>query len=93
MNERLCLLILKRWTSGASSKRDSDDLSEDDQPTVVNGSNDVIMSMINSFIMEQNSPKAEPLMYPDPSRVQFQYPELFVGHVVMFLSGAERRPV
>ena len=35
------------------------------QPTlVVNGSNDVIMPTVNSFIMEQNIPNAQLVIYP-----------------------------
>src|ERR1700682_3821889 len=45
------------------------------QPTlVVNGSNDVIMPMVNSFIMEQNSPNAQLIISPDSNHgSQFQY--------------------
>ena len=36
------------------------------QPTVVvNGSNDVIMPSVNSFIMQQNMPNAQLIIYPD----------------------------
>ena len=58
------------------------------QPTlVINGDNDVIIYSINSWILQQNIPNAQLVIYPDASHgSQYQYPERFVRHVSDFLS-------
>ena len=62
------------------------------QPTlVVNGDHDVIIYTINSYILQQNLPNAQLIIYPDANHgSQYQYPELFVRHASMFLSGGLR---
>ncbi|MGI5144035.1 MULTISPECIES: alpha/beta fold hydrolase [unclassified Streptomyces] len=57
------------------------------QPTlVVNGSHDVMVPTINSYILQQHIPGAQLIIYPDSGHGSlFQYPELFVSHVSRFL--------
>ena len=57
------------------------------QPTlVVNGSCDVIIYPINSFILQQNIPNAQLILYPDSGHGSHnQYPERCVRHASMFL--------
>jgi pimeloyl-ACP methyl ester carboxylesterase len=53
----------------------------------VNGSTDLIIYTVNSFILQQNLPNAQLILYPDSAHgSHHQYPGLFVRHVSMFLS-------
>src|ERR1700737_2629842 len=77
---------MDKW--GVQQEGSYDYLKTIKQPTlVVNGSNDVIMPTVNSFIMEQNIPNAQLIIYPDSNHgAHHQYPELFVEHATLFLN-------
>jgi pimeloyl-ACP methyl ester carboxylesterase len=81
------IAALQKW--GAPAKDPYAYLKKITQPTlVVNGSNDVIIYTVNSFILQQNLPNAQLILYPDGNHgAQYQYPELFVEHVTQFLKG------
>ena len=82
-----------KW--GAPQEKPYEYLKSIRQPTlVVNGGKDVIIYSVNSFILQQHLPNAQLILYPDANHgSQYQYPELFVRHVSMFLSAEERRGV
>ena len=51
-----------------------------------NGNDDVIIYTVNSFILQRNLPNAQLIIYPDSNHgSQYQFPELFVEHVKLFL--------
>lgn len=57
------------------------------QPVLVsNGSNDVMLGTEQSFLLYQNLPNAQLILYPDSGHgFLFQYPELVVEHIRIFL--------
>lgn len=60
------------------------------QPTlVVNGNHDVMIPTINAYILSQQIPRAQLIVYPDSGHGSlFQFPQLFVAHGKMFLDGS-----
>jgi pimeloyl-ACP methyl ester carboxylesterase len=76
---------------GAKREHAWDYLKEIKQPTlIVNGSDDIIIYTINSYILQQKLPNAQLIIYPDSAHGSlYQYPELFVRHVSLFLSAAD----
>jgi pimeloyl-ACP methyl ester carboxylesterase len=77
---------LSKW--GAPRENPYEYLNAIEQPTlVVNGDHDVIIYTINSYILQQNIPNAQLILYPDASHGSlYQYPERFVRHVSLFSS-------
>src|SRR6202048_3520319 len=74
-----------KW--GAPRAGAFDYLREITHPTlVINGSDDVIIYTVNSFVLQQNLPSAQLILYPDSNHgSQYQYPALFVADVTRFL--------
>jgi pimeloyl-ACP methyl ester carboxylesterase len=62
-------------------------LSAIEEPTlIVNGSGDIVIATVNSFILQQHIPNAQLILYPDSGHAaHYQYPEIFLEHVRMFL--------
>jgi pimeloyl-ACP methyl ester carboxylesterase len=57
---------------------------------VLSGYNDIIFPTVNSFILQQNLPDAQLIIYPDSNHgAQYQFPELFVKQLSLFLNDAK----
>jgi pimeloyl-ACP methyl ester carboxylesterase len=84
------LEALGKW--GAPRENPYEYLKNLTRPTlIVNGGADVIVYTVNSFILQQHIPNAQLILYPDANHgSQYQYPELFVRHVSMFLDESGR---
>jgi pimeloyl-ACP methyl ester carboxylesterase len=84
---------ISKW--GAPREKPFEYLKSIRQPTlVINGSNDVIIYTVNSFILQQNLPNAQLILYPDSNHgSQYQYPALFVADVTRFLDAEVPFPI
>jgi pimeloyl-ACP methyl ester carboxylesterase len=52
----------------------------------VNGLNDIVVTTVNSYILQQNLPNAELILYPDSNHgAHFQFPEQFSAAARQFL--------
>jgi pimeloyl-ACP methyl ester carboxylesterase len=72
---------------GAPAPDSFDYLRRIPHPTlVVNGSNDIVVPTINSYILQQNLPNAELILFPDSNHgSHFQFTELFNRYATDFL--------
>ena len=75
----------REW--GAAAPGSFDYLKEITQPTlVVNGSKDVVVPTVNSYILQQNLPNAELILFPDSNHgSHFQFTERFNRFAIDFL--------
>jgi pimeloyl-ACP methyl ester carboxylesterase len=75
----------REW--GAAASGSFDYLRRITHPTlVVNGSNDIVVPTVNSYILQQNLPNAELILFPDSNHgSHFQFTEPFNGYAIEFL--------
>ena len=58
---------------------------------VVNGSHDIVIPTINSYILQQNLPNAELILFPDSNHgSHFQFTTRFNRYVTNFVDGGDR---
>ena len=91
MNEKVVPAQIEALAKWGAPQKSFDYLKLIKQATlVVSGGNDVIVYTANSFILQQNLPNAQLILYPDSNHgAHYQYPELFVRHVSLFLSATD----
>jgi pimeloyl-ACP methyl ester carboxylesterase len=79
------LTAARAW--GASAPGSFDYLKAIRQPTlVVNGSDDIVVATINSYVLQQNLPDAELILFPDSNHgSHFQFTDRFVEYVTAFV--------
>ena len=72
---------------GQPAEGSYDYLADIRMPTlVVNGHDDIVIATVNSFILQQQIPRAQLILYPDSNHgAHFQYPQLFLDHLRLFL--------
>jgi pimeloyl-ACP methyl ester carboxylesterase len=73
---------------GAAAPGSFDYLEGIQAPTlVVNGSNDIVVSTVNSYILQQHLPKAELILFPDSNHgSHFQFTERFNRYATDFVA-------
>ena len=53
---------------------------------VVNGNHDIVVATVNSYILQQNLPNAELILFPDSNHgSHFQFTQPFNGYLAEFL--------
>jgi pimeloyl-ACP methyl ester carboxylesterase len=79
------LAAAREW--GVASPGSSDYLKGITHPVlVVNGSNDIVVDTVNSFILQQALPNAELILFPDSNHgSHFQFKESFIEYVTSFI--------
>ena len=72
---------------GLAAPDGDDHLKRICQPTlVVNGNNDIIVATVNSYILQQNLPNAELILFPDSNHgSHFQFTQPFNRYLTEFL--------
>jgi pimeloyl-ACP methyl ester carboxylesterase len=80
---------IRAW--GAKQEEPGEQLKSIAAPTlVVNGSNDIMLHTINSYVIYQHIPNAKLILYPDSGHgAIFQYPRQFVADATAFLESGD----